>query len=62
MVYNPRETVLLRHAAEQNKVIVDGLQMFLEQAGLQFETWTGESAPKAAMEKAALEALGLNHS
>jgi 3-dehydroquinate dehydratase / shikimate dehydrogenase len=61
MVYNPRETVLLKHAAEQNKVIVDGLQMFLEQAALQFETWTGESAPKAAMEKAALEALGFPH-
>jgi len=61
MVYNPRETLLLKHAAEQNKVIVDGLQMFLEQAALQFETWTGESAPKAAMEKAALEALGFPH-
>ncbi len=59
MVYNPRETLLLKHAAEQNKVIIDGLQMFLEQAALQFETWTNENAPRSAMEKAALEALGL---
>lgn len=59
MVYNPMETVLLRRAAEQKKVIVDGLQMFLEQAALQFETWTGESAPRPAMEKAALEMLGI---
>ncbi|MBL8175411.1 MAG: shikimate dehydrogenase [Bryobacterales bacterium] len=59
MVYNPRETMLLKHAADQKKVIVDGLQMFLEQAALQFETWTGENAPRSAMEKAALEALGL---
>ncbi|MFN7936372.1 MAG: shikimate dehydrogenase [Bryobacteraceae bacterium] len=59
MVYNPRETMLLKLAGEQNKVIIDGLQMFLEQAALQFETWTGESAPRAAMEKAALEALGV---
>jgi 3-dehydroquinate dehydratase / shikimate dehydrogenase len=59
MVYNPRETLLLKRAAEQNKVIIDGLQMFLEQAALQFETWTGENAPRSAMEKAALEALGL---
>ncbi|MBL8217978.1 MAG: shikimate dehydrogenase [Bryobacterales bacterium] len=59
MVYNPRETLLLKRAGEQNKVIIDGLQMFLEQAALQFETWTGENAPRPAMEKAALEALGL---
>jgi 3-dehydroquinate dehydratase/shikimate dehydrogenase len=31
--------------------------MFLEQAAHQFETWTGESAPRSVMEKAALEAL-----
>jgi len=31
--------------------------MFLEQAAGQFEIWTGQSAPRAAMQKAALEAL-----
>jgi shikimate 5-dehydrogenase len=31
--------------------------MFIEQAVRQFEIWTGESAPRAPMEKAALEAL-----
>jgi 3-dehydroquinate dehydratase/shikimate dehydrogenase len=59
MVYNPQETLLLKRAGEQSKVIIDGLQMFLEQAALQFETWTGENAPRPAMEKAALEALGV---
>jgi len=34
--------------------------MFLEQAAQQFEVWTGESAPRAVMEKAALEALGVS--
>ncbi|MBL8212706.1 MAG: shikimate dehydrogenase [Bryobacterales bacterium] len=58
MVYNPLETQLLKRAAEQKKEIVTGLQMFLEQAALQFETWTGESAPRAAMDRAASEALG----
>jgi 3-dehydroquinate dehydratase/shikimate dehydrogenase len=58
MVYNPLETVLIRRAASEGKVVVPGIQMFLEQAAHQFETWTGESAPRAAMEKAALEALG----
>jgi hypothetical protein len=32
--------------------------MFLEQAAGQFEIWTGETAPRAVMQKAALEALG----
>jgi 3-dehydroquinate dehydratase / shikimate dehydrogenase len=57
MVYNPLETTLIRRAREQGKAVVPGLQMFLEQAARQFEIWTGENAPRAAMEKAALEAL-----
>jgi 3-dehydroquinate dehydratase/shikimate dehydrogenase len=57
MVYNPLETVLLRRAREQGKTIVEGLEMFIEQAARQFETWTGETAPRAVMEKAATEAL-----
>jgi 3-dehydroquinate dehydratase / shikimate dehydrogenase len=57
MVYNPLETLLLRRAREQKKEVIPGTDMFLEQAVRQFEIWTGESAPRAAMEKAALEAL-----
>ncbi|MCL5745559.1 MAG: shikimate dehydrogenase [Acidobacteria bacterium] len=57
MVYNPIETLLLRRAREQGKTLVPGLQMFLEQAARQFEIWTGDSAPRSAMEKAAREAL-----
>jgi len=57
MVYNPLETLLARRAKEQGKTVVPGLQMFLEQAARQFETWTGESAPRAVMERAAREAL-----
>jgi 3-dehydroquinate dehydratase/shikimate dehydrogenase len=57
MVYNPLETLLLRRAREQGKTVIPGLDMFIEQAAHQFETWTGESAPRAVMEKAALEAL-----
>jgi 3-dehydroquinate dehydratase / shikimate dehydrogenase len=57
MVYNPLETELLRRAREQGKTVIRGMQMFLEQAVRQFETWTGEPAPRSQMEKAALEAL-----
>jgi 3-dehydroquinate dehydratase/shikimate dehydrogenase len=57
MVYNPAETELLRRAKAQGKVGIPGLDMFIEQAVRQFEIWTGESAPRAAMLKAAAEAL-----
>jgi 3-dehydroquinate dehydratase / shikimate dehydrogenase len=57
MVYNPFETVLIRKAREQGKTVVRGLEMFIEQAVRQFEIWTGETAPRTLMEKAALDAL-----
>ncbi len=57
MVYNPRETVLIRRAREQGSETIEGLQMFIEQACRQFELWTGENAPRTVMEKAAIEAL-----
>ena len=60
MVYNPLETELARRAREQGKTVIHGMQMFIEQAVRQFETWTGEQAPRAVMEKAALEALACN--
>jgi 3-dehydroquinate dehydratase/shikimate dehydrogenase len=59
LVYNPAETLLIERAREQRKTVIPGLQMFLEQAARQFETWTGESAPRAVMERAAREALGV---
>src|SRR5579864_425254 len=57
MVYNPLETELLKRARQQGKKIVPGLDMFIEQAVRQCEIWTGESAPRPAMLKAASEAL-----
>lgn len=60
MVYNPLETQLIKRAREQRKEVIPGLTMFLEQAAHQFETWTGETAPRPVMEKAALEALNGN--
>jgi 3-dehydroquinate dehydratase/shikimate dehydrogenase len=57
MVYNPFETLLIRKAKEQGKTTVPGLEMFIEQAVRQFEIWTGQTAPRPAMLKAAMEAL-----
>jgi 3-dehydroquinate dehydratase/shikimate dehydrogenase len=57
MVYNPMETLLVQRAREQGKTVIHGLEMFVEQAVRQFELWTGETAPRPAMLKAAMEAL-----
>lgn len=52
MVYNPSETLLLKRAKEQGCTTIAGAEMLIEQAARQFEIWTGESAPRAAMQSA----------
>jgi shikimate dehydrogenase len=49
IVYNPRETMLLREAKAAGCRIIPGLDMFLNQAVEQFELWTGRKAPAAVM-------------
>ena len=61
MVYNPLETTLIRRAKQQGKKVVPGVRMFIEQALQQFEIWTGQPAPRAAMETAAMDALSARH-
>lgn len=58
IVYNPGETKLLRDAREKGSAIIYGYRMFLYQAAIQFELFTGCQAPLAVMERALLEALG----
>jgi 3-dehydroquinate dehydratase / shikimate dehydrogenase len=50
MVYNPRETALVKRAKELGREVIPGTEMFLEQAAAQFEIWTGETAPRAVMQ------------
>ena len=52
MVYNPHETELLKRAKAQGCKIIYGSEMLLEQAGRQFEIWTGETAPLSTMRTA----------
>jgi 3-dehydroquinate dehydratase/shikimate dehydrogenase len=61
MIYNPLETRLLRIAKASGKKTIAGLEMFLEQAAAQFELWTGENAPRAAMKNAVLDVLAPLH-
>jgi len=48
-VYNPRRTLLLKEAAALGCRVVEGMEMFLGQAMVQFELWTGQPAPTEAM-------------
>lgn len=57
IVYNPMRTPLLQHAAARGAKTVPGYLMLLYQAVLQFELFTGESAPENLMEKELLAAL-----
>jgi 3-dehydroquinate dehydratase/shikimate dehydrogenase len=57
LVYNPRETMLLRHARQQNKEVIPGVEMFVEQALEQFSLFTGVNPSRQVMERAASEAL-----
>ncbi len=57
MVYRPQHTRLLQEAEAKGCTTLYGLEMLLNQASLQFETWTGESAPVSVMRDALLAAL-----
>ncbi|MCU0875256.1 MAG: shikimate dehydrogenase, partial [Pirellulaceae bacterium] len=48
-VYNPRRTRLLQEAAETGCRTIEGIEMFLGQAYVQFELWTGHKAPREVM-------------
>ena len=54
MVYDPLETQLLRDAQAAGATIIDGLEMLLAQAVVQFEMWTGRDAPVQEMKSAVL--------
>ena len=46
LVYNPRETKLVRDAHSQGFSATTGLGMLIEQAALAFEIWTGHNPPR----------------
>ena len=52
LVYNPRETKLVRDARTQGLSATTGLGMLIEQAALAFEKWTGINPDRAAMQQA----------
>jgi shikimate dehydrogenase len=49
IVYNPRDTQLLKDAKARGCRTIPGLEMFLYQAAAQFELWTNQAAPAEVM-------------
>ncbi len=58
IVYNPLETQLLADARARGLKTVSGVEMFVNQAVLQFELWTGKKAPHAVMRDVVFDHLG----
>jgi shikimate dehydrogenase len=62
IVYNPLETRLLADAQARGLTAISGVEMFVNQAVLQFELWTGRKAPREVMRAVVLERLGATSS
>jgi shikimate dehydrogenase len=57
VVYTPLETKLLADAKAKGLQTISGVEMFVNQAVLQFERFTGEPAPTEVMRRVVLEHL-----
>jgi shikimate dehydrogenase len=49
IVYNPLKTRLLMDAERVGCTVIPGIEMFLNQAAIQFKLWTGKDAPRKVM-------------
>jgi shikimate dehydrogenase len=57
IVYNPLETKLLFDAKSRGLKVIQGVEMFINQAALQFEKFTGVDAPVEVMRRIVMENL-----
>ena len=60
-VYNPEQTLLIKHARERNCKVVTGIEMFVRQAARQFELFTSQPCPSEEMRaslRAAISPIG----
>jgi 3-dehydroquinate dehydratase/shikimate dehydrogenase len=60
-VYTPRRTPLIREAEARGARTVTGDEMFVRQAALQLEMWTGAPAPMELYRRRLAEAEGIHH-
>jgi 3-dehydroquinate dehydratase/shikimate dehydrogenase len=60
-VYTPETTMLIREARDRDCHTLTGVDMFVRQAGLQFELFTGQPAPLELMTKLVRRAISPVH-
>ena len=56
-VYNPESTMLVKEARARGCIVITGVEMFIRQAALQFELFTGQAASLDAMREVMRKAL-----
>jgi 3-dehydroquinate dehydratase/shikimate dehydrogenase len=56
-VYNPIKTPMLKAAKQRGYRTIDGVQMFVKQAAVQFRLWTGRAAPTRLFDRHARDRL-----
>ncbi len=57
-VYNPETTLLVKEAKLKGCNVITGVAMFIRQAALQFELFTGQPAPEDLMREELKKAIG----
>lgn len=57
-VYNPEQTLLVKQAREAKCRVITGVDMFIRQAALQFQLFTGEEAPTDLMRDVLKRTIG----
>lgn len=58
IVYNPENTLLIKEARSRNCKVVTGVDMFVRQACLQFQLFTGRTGPTDLMRELIKRAIG----
>jgi shikimate dehydrogenase len=61
IVYNPLKTMFLQKVEKQGAQIQNGVGMFIHQAAIAFEIWTGTAPDTNKMNECVLQKLGGNH-
>lgn len=56
-VYTPESTMLVKQARDRGCRVITGVDLFIRQAGMQFQLFTGENPPYEVMSKAMRRAL-----
>jgi 3-dehydroquinate dehydratase / shikimate dehydrogenase len=57
-VYNPENTLLVKEARSRNCTVITGVDMFVRQACLQFQLFTGQEGPADLMRETIRRAIG----